>query len=274
MVGNIRMEYNVSISRCCQLVLLQKSVIYYKALGRGDELLRMRIREIAATRVRYGFWRIYFLLRREGFMDNHKRVYRVYCEEGLNLRSRRPRRSRSAAHRQPSNGISSRLHECWSMDNVCDQLFVSRRFRILTVVDNYSLRCLAIHSGQSDVTQVMERITTENQVLPKGIKVDDGSEFISKVMDKWAYDNKVELYFSRPGKPTDNPFIESFNGSFRVECLNAHWFLSLEDAQQKLDDWKEDYNSFRTQSSLGDITTNEFIELNENSPDSLLMTGA
>ena len=111
MVCNIRLEYNISINRCCGLLLLHKSVFYYRALGRGDELLRMRMNEIAATRVRYGFWRIYILLRWEGFMDNHKRVYRVYCEEGLNLRSKRPKRNRSAVHRQPSDGNASSLHE-------------------------------------------------------------------------------------------------------------------------------------------------------------------
>lgn len=119
----------------------------------------------------------------------------------------------------------------------------------------------------------MEAITFGNEVLPKRVKVDNGSEFISKVLDKWAYENNVELDFSRPGKPTDNPFIESFNGSFRDECLNANWFFSLEDAQEKFDIWKEDYNNYRPHSSLGDMSPNEYIEMNENSPDSLVMTG-
>ncbi|KPM30205.1 Integrase catalytic subunit [Croceitalea dokdonensis DOKDO 023] len=119
----------------------------------------------------------------------------------------------------------------------------------------------------------METITLGNQVVPKRIKVDNGSEFISKILDKWAYENEVELDFSRPGKPTDNPFIESFNGSFRDECLNANWFFSLEDAQEKFDIWREDYNGFRPHSSLGDMSPNEFIGINENSPDSLVMTG-
>ena len=110
-------------------------------------------------------------------------------------------------------------------------------------------------------------------MLPKRVKVDNGSEFISKILDKWAYENEVELDFSRPGKPTDNPFIESFNGSFRDECLNANWFFSLEDAQEKFDIWREDYNGFRPHSSLGDVSPNEYIEMNENSPDSLVMTG-
>tara|TARA_Y100001933_G_scaffold50874_1_gene49747 strand:+ start:66 stop:560 length:495 start_codon:yes stop_codon:yes gene_type:complete len=163
------------------------------------------------------------------------------------------------------------------MDFVSDQFYNGSRFRALTVVDNYSRKCLAIHAGKSlkgsDVVQVMEAITFGNEVLPKRVKVDNGSEFISKVLDKWAYENNVELDFSRPGKPTDNPFIESFNGSFRDECLNANWFFSLEDAQEKFDIWKEDYNNFRPHSSLGDMSPNEYIEINENSPDSLVITG-
>jgi len=277
MVENIRMEYNISIQRCCKLILLHKSVFYYRAKGRSDELLRMRMNEIASVRIRYGFWRIHILLRREGFMDNHKRMYRVYCEEGLNLRGKRPKRNRSAAHGQPSEGNASSLNECWSMDFICDQLYNGNRFRALTIVDNFSRKCLAIHAGKSlkgsDVVQVMEAITFGNEVLPKRVKVDNGSEFISKVLDKWAYENNVELDFSRPGKPTDNPFIESFNGSFRDECLNANWFFSLEDAQEKFDIWREDYNSYRPHSSLGDMSPNEYIEMNQNSPDSLVMTG-
>ena len=163
------------------------------------------------------------------------------------------------------------------MDFVCDQLYNGSRFRALTVVDYYSRKCLAIHAGKSlkgsDVVRVMETITFANEVLPKRVKVDNGSEFISKILDKWAYENEVELDFSRPGKPTDNAFIESFNGSFRDECLNANWFFSLEDAQEKFDIWRTDYNNFRPHSSLGDMPPNQYIEMNQNSPESLVLTG-
>jgi len=142
-------------------------------MGRGDELVRMRMKEIAATRVRYGFWRIYILLRRKGFLDNQKRVYRLYCEEGLNLRSKRPKRHRSAANRKPVSGNASSLYECWSMDFVTDQLYDSTRFRALIIV-----KMLAIYAGKSlkgsDVVQVMENITFEINQLPKRIKVDNG----------------------------------------------------------------------------------------------------
>jgi putative transposase len=147
------------------------------------------------------------------------------------------------------------------MDFVADQLFDGRKIRALTVVDNFSRQCVAIHVGQSlkgaDVVAVMDRLRVELDGVPKRIQVDNGSEFISKALDLWAYEHGVTLDFSRPGKPTDNPFIESFNGSFRDECLNAHWFLSLEDAREKIEQWREEYNDFRPHSSLGGLTPNQ-----------------
>lgn len=163
------------------------------------------------------------------------------------------------------------------MDFVSDQLFDGTRLRALTVVDNFSRRSLAIKAGKSlkgtDVVQVMEEITGQQNAFPTQIKVDNGSEFISKVLDKWAYDNDVELDFSRPGKPTDNPFIESFNGSFRDECLNVNWFLSLEDAQEKFDKFRVDYNRFRPHSSLGNLSPNQYLNQTFNSSDFPVLTG-
>ena len=161
------------------------------------------------------------------------------------------------------------MHGGRRADFIADQLFDGRKFRALTLVDNYSRKCMAIQVGQSlkgtDVVEVMERVKLTNQTVPQRIQVDNGSEFISKVLDKWAYDNKVTLDFSRPGKPTDNPYIErsaarSFHGSFRDECLSVHWFLSLEDAEEKIEAWRQDYNSFRPHSSLGGLTPEEAIK--------------
>lgn len=256
-------QYKVSIRRSCSLVMIYHSVFYYKHHRREDQPLRNRIREIASTRIRYGHWRVYTLLRREGWKDNHKRVYRVYKEEGLNLRSKRPRRSKAGAHRleRPENNS---LHAYWSMDFVSDALFDGRKFRALTIVDNFSRECLAIAVGQSlkggDVMAALEEIKTRRGLVPQRIQTDNGSEFISKGLDHWAYENNVTMDYSRPGKPTDNPFIESFNGSFRDECLNAHWFLSLEDAKEKIEAWRIEYNHFRPHSSLDDKTPAEFIE--------------
>jgi putative transposase len=166
----------------------------------------MRIKEIAASRVHYGYRRVHVMLRREGWRDNIKRVYRLYQQEGLPLRLKRPKRNKSARLRQPKHVVAA-MNQIWSMDFVADALFDGRRLRALTVVDNFTRECLAIEVGQSlkgeDVVNTLDRIAAERG-QPATIKVDNGSEFVSKVMDKWAYERGVELDFSRPGKPTDN----------------------------------------------------------------------
>jgi putative transposase len=154
-------------------------------------------------------------------------------------------------------------NECWSMDFVADQLVDGRRFRILTIVDNFTRESLAMCASQSikgdNVVSVLDELIS-HRGKPARIQVDNGSVFTSRSMDLWAYLNKVKLDFSRPGKPTDNPFIESFNGKFRGECLNENWFLSLADARDKIDQWRADYNHHRPHSSLGDLTPVEFAE--------------
>ncbi len=263
-------NYRVSVKRACTVVLYSNSHWYYKPHRREDTGVRLRIKEIATTRVRYGFERICTLLKREGWKDNHKRIYCIYREEGLNLRSKRPRRSKSAAHRLERPRLDG-LYQCCSMDFVADQLFDGRKFRALTLVDNYSRECLEIHVGQSlkgsDVVAVIEQLKYYRGIIPKRIQVDNGSEFISKDFDRWAYENNVTLDFLRSGKPTDNPFIESFNGSFRDECLNVNWFLSIEDAIQKIQLFKDEYNQFRPHSSLGGLTPFELVEKSKTDPE-------
>ncbi len=220
----------------------------------------MRIKEIAAVRVRYGYKRIHVLLRREGWKINHKRVHRLYCGEGLNLRVKHKRKRPGAALRLPRQQAKG-MNDTWSMDFVCASLFNGSRFRVLTVVDNFSRECLAVEVGQSlrgeQVVAVLNRLKRVRG-LPGSIRVDNGSEFVSKAVDKWAYENKVVLDFSRPGKPIDNAFVESFNGSFRDECLNVNWFLSFEDACVKIEAWRNEYNEFRPHSSLGNLTPADF----------------
>lgn len=193
-------------------------------------------------------------------MDNVKRVYRLYREEGLSLRLKRPRRNKAAQRRQPKQ-LAHAINQIWSMDFVADALFDGRKLRMLTVVDLFSHECLAIDVGQSlkgeDVARVLTAIT-EARGLPCTIKSDNGSEFISKVMDKWAYERGVELDFSRPGKPTDNANVESFNGRLRQECLNATWFMSLDDARGKIEAWRRYYNESRPHSALDWATPAEF----------------
>jgi len=258
-------HYRVSERRACQVIQISRTSYRYRSIRDEQVPLRLRINEIAKTRVRYGYKRIHVLLRREGWIVNHKRVYRIYCEEGLNLRARKPKRRKSAAQRvqrPPATG----LNESWSMDFVTDSLFNGHRFRSLTIVDNFSRECLAIEVGQhirgEDVVRVVERIKAVRGT-PSYIRVDNGPEFISKELDKWAYENKVTLDFSRPGKPIDNAYIESFNGSFRDECLNINWFLSLEDAREKIEEWRREYNEWRPHSSLDNLTPSQYLERQE-----------
>lgn len=262
MVDYLRDGFGVSISKGCRAIEFERSVYHYQSIRESDVPLEMRIDEIAQTRVRYGYYRIYILLRREGWIVNHKKVYRIYKEKGLEIRHKRPKRHVSTAHRAIAPE-SQQQDDCWSMDFFHAKLFNQQKLRCLTVVDNFSRDCPLIHvnhrlSGE-DVVHAMEKIRYCQGRLPKRIKVDNGSEFISKALDKWAYEHGVTLCFSRPGKPTDNAFIESFNGSFRDECLNTHWFLSLQDAKAKIKAWRCDYNCFRPHSSLNYLTPEEFI---------------
>ena len=235
----------------------------------------MRIKEIAAPRVRYGYKRIHVLLQREGWRVNHKRIHRLYCEEGLNLRVKKSKRQKRAAQRRIRTEPWA-LNESWSMDFVSDSLFDGRRFRGLTLVDNFSRECLGIKVDQSikgsHVAELLEE-TIIKRGVPKSIRVDNGPEFVSKALDQWAYQNQVALDFSRPGKPTDNALIESFNGSFRDECLNVNWFLSLDDAKDKIEEWRQDYNDFRPHSSLGNMTPGDFAQKARILPFPELVTG-
>jgi putative transposase len=215
---------------------------------------------ITSTRVHYGYRHVHMLLRREDHPDNVKRVYRLYRDEGLSLRLKRPKRNKAAKLRQTKK-LTHVINEIWSMDFVADNLFDGRKLRMLTVVDLYTRERLAIGVGQSlkgkDVVRVLSGIVF-HRGLPQTTKTDNDSESISKHVDKWAHERGVELDFSRPGRPTDNATVESFNGSLRQECLNEHWFLSLDDARAKIEAWRRDYNENHPHSALEWSAPSEF----------------
>jgi putative transposase len=173
---------------------------------------------------------------------------------GLQLRNKTPKR-RVKAKLRDDRMEATRPNETWAMDFVHDQLATGRKIRVLTIVDIYSRFSPAIDPRFSyrgeDVVRTLEQVCREIG-CPKAIRVDQGSEFISRDLDLWAYQKGVTLDFSRPGKPTDNAFIESFNGKFRAECLNTHWFMSLDDARTKMEEWRRDYNEVRPHSAIGD----------------------
>jgi putative transposase len=262
LVDEVREEYDLSQQRACGLLEFQRSSYNYRSRRADDRALRMRLKELAAVRVRFGYRRLHVLLQREGWAVNHKRLYRLYSEENLTVRTRK-RRKIASLGRTPQ-GDAQRLNEQWSMDFVHDRTEDGRSLRVLTVVDNFSRECLAL---EADRTLSGERVaTTLEQVArqrgyPQSIRVDNGTEFYSKAMDQWAYRCGVQLAFIRPGKPVENGYIESFNGRLRDECLNVHLFFGLEDARQKLETWRMDYNTNRPHRSLGQMTPMEYVAM-------------
>jgi len=209
-VSQTQRGYQVSERRACSLLRASRSTVRYLSVADPQESLRLRLRQLAAEHVSYGYQRLYVLLRREGWRVNHKRIYRLYCEDQLCLRKKPPKR-RVACRKRMDRPMATRKNECWSMDFVSDQLFDGRRIRVLTLVDNHTRESLALHVGQRvrgiDVAAVLERVVARHG-RSDSIRVDNGPEFISKDLDRWAYWNKVKLDLSRPGKPTDNAFIE------------------------------------------------------------------
>lgn len=253
LVDEVRADWKVSIRRACATFRIDTSLYYYKS-KRGEQAdLKARIREIAQTRVRYGYRRVHVLLRREGWVVNPKRIYRLYKEMGLQLRNKTPKRRVKAKLREDRTD-ATQGNQVWAMDFVHDQLATGRKIRVLTVVDTFSRFSPVVDPRFSyrgeDVVKTLE-LACKTVGYPIAIRVDQGSEFISRDLYLWAYQKGVELDFSRPGKPTDNAFIESFNGKFRAECLNAHWFLSLDDAKAKMEEWRKDYNTVRPNSAIG-----------------------
>ena len=256
----LQVAYGVSERRACAVTCSWRSAHRYRSVADEQAALRMRLRDLAASRVSYGYRRLWVLLRREEWMVNHKRVYRLYREEGLRIRPKRPRRHVSHQRRELRT-VAARRDERWSMDFMSDELFDGRRIRVLTVVDHFTRECPALVvdgsiTGQRVVSMLAE-LALHGRV-PQTISVDNGSEFISKALDRWAYLNGVELDFSRPGKPTDNAMIEAFNARLRAECLNESWFLSLGDAREKVERWRRYYNAERPHGALGDRSPQEF----------------
>ena len=245
--------------RACDLAHFSRGAWYRRSQAKDQSALRLRIRELAHARPRFGYLRIWVLLRREGWPVNTKRVRRLYRLEGLQLRMRVRRRKHMALHRGPAP-VPIGPTERWSMDFVHDALADGRPFRVLTVVDHWSRQSpiLEVASSMSGLTVGLALDRALAGDVPRSITVDHGTEFMSRSLEDWAYRRGVQLDFIRPGKPVENAFIESFNGRLRDECLNVHQFTSMEDAKAKIEAWRVDYNQRRPHSSLGHLTPNEY----------------
>ena len=252
-------ERRFGVTRACGLVQISRSLYRYRSRRPPCADLRERICEIAAAKRRYGYRRVHIMLRREGWAVNRKLTYRLYREAGLAVR-RRKRKRIGPFERKPLPKPEA-ANQSWSMDFVSDGLADGRRLRCLTIVDDCTRECVAIEVDTSitgtRVKAVLERLA-DVRGLPRSITVDHGPEFEGQVLDAWAYERGVQLSFIRPGKPNENPYIESFNGKFRDECLNEHWFITMAQARRTIEAWRIEYNTERPHSSLGDLTPEEF----------------
>jgi len=250
----------LSQRRACRLTGLSLSTCRYEAQRpAADAHLSGRITELALERRRFGYRRIWQLLRREGLHVNHRRVYRLYHLNGLSVKRRR-RRKGLATERLPLLRPAA-PNLTWSMDFVMDALATGRRIKCLTCVDDFTKECLTITiafgiSGVQ-VTRILDSIALFRG-YPATIRTDQGPEFTCRALDQWAFEHGVELRLIQPGKPTQNGFIESFNGRFRDECLNEHWFSDIVYARKIINDWRQDYNERRPHSALNYQTPSEF----------------
>ena len=258
-VTYVMASHALGLTRACGLMGISRSLYRYASKRPDDKALKERLCELAGQKRRYGYRRLHVLLCREGWVINRKRTYRVY--HAADLMVRRRKRKRIAGVERQVKVMAVAPNQSWSMDFVSDGFVGGRRLRCLNIVDDFTKECLAIEVDTSlpgrRVASVLERLA-ESRGLPQSVTVDNGPEFVSKALDEWAYRNQLKLRFIEPGKPQQNAYIESFNGKFRDECLNEHWFLSMHHARQVIAAWRQEYNDERPHSSLGYLTPNRF----------------
>jgi len=259
----------------CRLLSINRTFKRYKPkLNDENEAIKKRLGELAVRWKRFGYKRLHILLRREGYLVNHKRTYRLYKEAELTLRKRK---KKSPAEKRGKPEMANSPNSRWSLDFVSDSTAAGRRFRVLTVIDEVTRECLALEVDTSltghRVVNVLNRIAVFRG-YPKEILTDNGPEFTSVAVSNWAFDKGIKHIFIEPGKPIQNAYIESFNGKFREECLSENWFKNLYEARETTAKWRNDYNHIRPHSSLGNLTPSEFarkLEL-ENTQNSARLT--
>lgn len=248
----------LSERRACKLLAVDRSSYRYTAVADRDAELRAKLVELARQKPRFGYRRLHVLLERRGLVVNVKRVYRLYREEGLMVRRQRRKR---LVRSLPAVSRLLRANQEWAIDFIVDGLASGRMVRILSVVDVFTRECLALEAdtslGSGRVIRVLERLIMERGV-PENVRSDNGPEFTSRRMIGWAEDRKLTLVHIQPGRPMQNGYVESFHGRLRDECLNAHWFRTLQDVRRTLDCWRQEYNCERPHSGLNYMTPEEF----------------
>lgn len=260
-VAYVQSHYGTSQRWSCGLLNVARGTVRYESRRSSDEKLRKKLVDKAAEHRRWGYRSLRELLEREGMKVNHKRVYRVYADAELQVRCRRRRKASYA--RGKASAVADGPDQVWAMDFMSDQLADGRRFRLLNVIDVYTRECLAIECACSisgaRVARTLDMLMIARD-RPAKIIVDNGPEFTGRALDRWAYENHVELAFIQPGKPTQNGFVESFNATCRDRFLNEHWFRTVREAQLLADQWRTIYNTIKPHTALGRSTPEQFAE--------------
>ena len=263
-VAHLCQQFEVSQRRACQVIEADRTSMRYRSVRPDDAGLRARLRELAAVRRRFGYRRLLLLLRREGTLVNHKKLRRLYREERLQVR-RRGGRKRALGTRAPLS-LPQGPNQRWSLDFVSDTLTDSRRFRMLAVVDDFTRECLTLVADTSlsgvRVGRELDAVIAQRG-RPQTIVSDNGTEFTSMAILGWSQETQIGWHYIAPGKPTQNAFIESFNGRLRDELLNETLFASLDHAREALADWKEDYNTVRPHSAIGNVPPAVYAKLSD-----------
>jgi putative transposase len=261
-VAHLRVAFEVSERRACSTLEADRTSIRYRSTRPDDTAVRVRLRELAAIRRRFGYRRLHILLRREGIIMNHKKLRRLYREERLQVR-RRGGRKRALGTRAPMT-LPQGPNQRWSLDFLSDAFADGRRFRILAIVDDFTRECLALVPDTSlPGLRVVRELDTliASRGRPAMCVSDNGTELTGMAILRWSQETRVEWHYIAPGKPQQNAFIESFNGRLRDELLNETLFTSLSHAREALAIWKDDYNTFRPHSALGNLTPAAFAKL-------------
>ncbi|MCW8194509.1 IS3 family transposase [Proteobacteria bacterium 005FR1] len=264
LVDYAREEHGASLRQACRAVGISDSVYRYQPDPRGDDKAVAKLQEAVERYPAYGFDKLFKVLRRWGHPRNHKRIYRLYCE--LNLNKRRRGKKRLPARYPEPLAVPSQANLCWSMDFMSDSLFCGRRFRTFNLLDDFNREALAIEVDLNlpapRVIRVLERVIAWRG-YPRKLRMDNGPEFISTALAEWADEHRIELEFIKPGKPTQNSFVERFNRTYRDEILNMYAFRTLTEVRERTENWLREYNEERPHDSLEDLTPWEYLTLHE-----------
>ncbi len=259
-MNHLIQNFGISVRRACKLAQIARSTFLYSKKPNDDHVILEAIKKIISKNSKYGCEMIHLKLRQQGMLINHKRIARIYREQGLQLIARKRRRKIASEERTPVD-LPAAPNKLWAMDFINDSISFNRKLKILTVIDPVTNKSPVIHPAYSitgnHLSEILEE-ACEIHGYPEIIQCDNGPEFRGQELDKWCFKHGIKISYSRPGKPIDNCHIESFNGTFRYECLNSNYFETLKSARRIIENWRNEYNEERPQKRLKGMTPSQY----------------